>query len=109
MPCRAIPSRSCTSICFIRCSDRLKPIARRSSSAWPPVKPAATIAIRSSCSWNSGTPSVRVEDRLERRVRIAHRLAAGAAIQIGMHHLPDDRPGPDDRHLHDEVVERASA
>ena len=22
-----------------------------------------------------------------------------------MHHLPDDRPGPDDRHLHDEVVE----
>ena len=22
-----------------------------------------------------------------------------------MHHLPDDRPGPDDRHLHDDVVE----
>ena len=43
----------------MRFSDRLKPIARRRSSAWPPVNPATTIAIRSSCSWNSGTPSVR--------------------------------------------------
>ena len=39
-------------------------------------------------------------------MRVAHRLAARAAIQIRMHHLPDDRPGPDDRHLHDDVVER---
>ena len=35
---------------LMRRSERLKPMARRSSSAWPPVKPAATIAIRSSCS-----------------------------------------------------------
>ena len=54
-----MPARSCTSIAFIRSSERLKPIARRSSSASPPVKSATTIAIRSSCSWNSGTPSVR--------------------------------------------------
>ena len=26
-----------------------------------------------------------------------------------MHHLPDDRPGPDDRDLHDEVVEASPA
>ena len=48
------------------------------------------------------------EDRLERRMRVAHRLAPRAPVQIRMHHLPDDRPGPDDRHLHDEVVEAAS-
>ena len=45
------------------------------------------------------------QDRLERGMRVAHRLAPGAAVQIRMHHLPDDRPRPDDRHLHDEVVE----
>ena len=89
--------------------ERLKPIARRSSSASPPVKPATVIAMRSSCSWKSGTPSVRSQDRLERRVRIGDRLAAGAPVQIGMHHLPDDRPGPDDRDLDDEVVEASRA
>ena len=34
----------------MRFSERLKPIARRSSSASPPVKFAAIIAIRSNCS-----------------------------------------------------------
>ena len=45
-----IPRRKSSSMAFIRSIERLKPIARRSSSAWPPVKPAATIAIRISCS-----------------------------------------------------------
>ena len=36
---------------------------------------------------------------------VDHRLAAGAAIQIRMHHLPDDRARADDRDLHDEIVE----
>src|SRR5206468_8457095 len=45
------------------------------------------------------------ENRLERRMRIPHRLAAGAAVQIRMDHLPDDGPGPDNRHLDDDVVE----
>src|SRR5674476_991557 len=36
-----------------------KRMARRNSSASPPLNPAAIIAMRSSCSWNSGTPSVR--------------------------------------------------
>ena len=39
------------------------------------------------------------EHRLERRMQRHHRLPPGAAIQIRMHHLPDDRPGADDRHL----------
>ena len=34
-------------------------MARRNSSASPPLNPAAIIAMRSNCSWNSGTPSVR--------------------------------------------------
>ena len=59
IPCFSMPARSFPSICCIRFSDRLNPNARRSSSASPPLKPAATIAMRSSCSWNSGTPSVR--------------------------------------------------
>ena len=40
MPRSAIPARSRASIASIRSSERLKPIARRSSSASPPVKPA---------------------------------------------------------------------
>ena len=43
----------------MRSTERLKPMARRSSSASPPLKPAAVMAMRSSCSWKSGTPSVR--------------------------------------------------
>jgi hypothetical protein len=35
-------------------------MARRSSSASPPVKPATTMAMRRSCSWKSGTPRVRL-------------------------------------------------
>ena len=59
MPWRAMPARSFTSTSRIARSERLKPKARRSSSASPPVKPAVAIAMRSSCSWKSGTPSVR--------------------------------------------------
>ena len=55
----SMPARSFASIACIRSTERLKPMARRSSSASPPVKPAATIAMRRSCSWKSGTPSVR--------------------------------------------------
>ena len=34
-----------------------------------------------------------------------HRLSPGAAIEIRVHHVADDRTGADDRHFHDEVVE----
>ena len=100
-----MPLRSRASILSIRSTERLKPIARRSSSASPPVKPAAVIAMRSSCSWKSGTPSVRSRIGSQRLVRIVDGLAAGAAVQVGMHHLADDRAGADDRDLDDEVVE----
>jgi hypothetical protein len=36
---------------------------------------------------------------------IRDRLAPGAAVQVRMHHLADNRAGPDDRDLHDDVVE----
>ena len=50
MPRSVMPARSLRSMASIRSRDRLKPMARRSSSASPPEKPAATMAIRSSCS-----------------------------------------------------------
>ena len=33
-----------------------------------------------------------------------HGLASLAALQIRIDHLPHNRPGPDNRHLHDYVV-----
>ncbi len=38
-------------------------------------------------------------------MRVGHRFAPRAPVQVRVHHLPDDRPGPDDRDLHDDVVE----
>ena len=38
-------------------------------------------------------------------MRIHDRLAPRAPIEIRMHHLSHDGPRPDDRHLHDDVVE----
>ena len=46
-----------------------------------------------------------LENRLQRRMRVRDGLAPGAAVQVRMHHLPDDRARADDRHLDDEVVE----
>ena len=58
-PLRSMPARSFTHTAFIFSCERWKLSARRSSSASLPVKSAMTIAIFKSCSWNSGTPSVR--------------------------------------------------
>src|SRR6266851_4415413 len=46
----AMQLRNLPSILYMRSSERLKPIARRRSSASPPVKFAAIIAMRRSCS-----------------------------------------------------------
>ena len=46
-------------ITCIKSWERLWVKARRNCSASPPVKLAQTIAMRSNCSWNSGTPKVR--------------------------------------------------
>ena len=53
-----MPSMSRSRIAAMRARDRFEPIAWRSRSASPGLKPAASIAICMSCSWNSGTPSV---------------------------------------------------
>ena len=45
------------------------------------------------------------QDRLQAGVRVRDGLAAGAAVQVGVHHLPRDRAGPDDRDLDHQVVE----
>ncbi len=57
-PRRVMPSRSAGSIIAIASCDRLKPIARRSASAWPGVKPAMATATFIPCSWKRGTPRV---------------------------------------------------
>ena len=58
-PLAAIPAYSRSLSRSIRSAERLEPIARRSSSAPAASKPATSMAICMSCSWNSGTPSVR--------------------------------------------------
>ena len=45
------------------------------------------------------------QDGLQARVRVAHRLAPAPAADVGMHHVAHDGAGPDDGHLHHEVVE----
>ena len=84
-------------------------MARRSWSASPAVKPAPTMAICIACSWNSGTPRVLSSTASQLRRGVVDRLLALAAAQVGMHHVALDRPGPDDRHLDDQVVEACAA
>ncbi len=50
-----------------------------------------------------------LEDGLERRVEIAHRLDALAPPQVGVDRVPLDGPGPDDGHLDDEVIQPGGA
>ena len=45
--------------------------------------------------------------RFEDRVRVGDGLLAAAAAQVGVHGSAFDRPGADQRHLDDKVVERA--
>ncbi len=89
----------------MRSCERLNPIARRSSSAWPPVKPAAVIAISDQLLLKQRHAQRARQDRLQRRVRVAHRLAAVAPREVRVDHLAHDRAGADDRHLDHQVVE----
>ncbi len=50
-------------------------------------------------------PERALEDRLEQRVQVGDRLLAAAAPDVGVHRVPLDRPGPDERHLDRDVVE----
>src|SRR4051794_31535144 len=51
-------------------------------------------------------PERVLEDRLEQRMRVRDRLAALLAADVRMHRVALDRPGPDDRDLDHQVVER---
>ena len=82
-------------------------MAWRSWSASAGVKPATSMAICMSCSWNSGTPSVFFSDRLEQRVEVGDLLLPVAAPDVGVHRPALDGAGADERHLDHQVVERA--
>ena len=58
IPRSAMPASRRAFIAAIRSCERRWVITRRSSSASPGEKPAATTASRMICSWKSGTPSV---------------------------------------------------
>ena len=59
-PRAAMPSKSRARIFSMRAAERLAAMAWRSSSASAALKPAMATAISISCSWKSGTPSVRL-------------------------------------------------
>ena len=80
----------------MRSTERLKPMARRSSSASPPLKPAIVIAIRSSCSWNRGNTEGAFEYGGEVGMGVGHVFAPRTALEIGPDHVARDRPGADD-------------
>ena len=85
---------------------RLDPMAWRSSSASPGVNPATSMAICMSCSWNRGTPRVFRSAGSSERVQVGGLLQLLAAPDVGVHRPALDGPGPDERHLHHQVVER---
>ena len=73
----------------------------------PGEKPATATAISISCSWKSGTPSVRAQDRLEARVQVGDRLVAATPAHVGVDGVALDGAGADERHLDHQVVEAA--
>ena len=58
IPCLPIPSIRAGRSSSTRSTPRFAPRARRRRSACAGVKPAASAAIRMSCSWKRGTPRV---------------------------------------------------
>src|SRR5882724_5776815 len=104
MPLRSMPRRSLTSISCMRFSERLKPIARRSSSASPPVKPAAIMAMQQ-LLLKQRYAQRAAQHRLEAGMQAIRRLSSLAAAQIRVHHFADDGAGTNQRHLHHHVVE----
>ena len=49
------------------------------------------------------------QHRFERGMQTIGRFPALAPVQIGMHHLAHDGAGPDDGHLHHDVVKACAA
>ncbi len=85
-----MPWRSRASIESIRSTERLKPIARRSSSASPPVKPAATIAMLQDLLLEERDAERALQDRLEAGVRVLDLRPALPPLEERAHHAADD-------------------
>ena len=100
----SMPARSLISSAFIFSAERRLPSALRKSSASPPVKSAMTIAMRSSCSWKSGTPSVRRSTPLKEWMRIGNFLPSLPPLHIWVHHFANDGSGPDNCDLYYQVI-----
>ena len=67
------------------------------------------MAICMSCSWNSGTPRVLLQRRLQQRVQVGDGLLAVAAADVGVDRPALDGPGADEGHLDHQVVEARGA
>ena len=88
----------------MRSRERLCPIARRSSSASPGVEAGRFDRHAHPLLLKERHAQRAFEHRLQLGMRIGHRLEPGAPAQERMDHLPLNRPGPNDRDLHDDVV-----
>ena len=82
-------------------------MARRSRSASPRREAAGLDGDAHRLLLEQGNAKRLLEDRFQFRLRVFRLFLSLAAAQIGMDHVALDRPGPDDRHLDDEVVEFA--
>ena len=91
IPRAAIPSRSCTSISL---HPPLGPLeAHRAAQLFGLAarEPGRHHRDPQQLLLEQRHAERALEDRFERRMGIAHLLAPGPAVQIRMHHLPDDR------------------
>ena len=93
---------------FMRFSERLKPMARRSSSASPPVNSQPPWPCAEAAPETAARPAFAPAPAPARDADIRP-LASLPPVQIRMHHLADNRARADDSHLHHEVVKRLRA
>ena len=81
------------------------PIARRSSSAWPSVKPASSLASRMTCSWYAMTPYVSLSTGSICGELVLDLDAAVLAVDVVVDDAAAQRTGPVQRVQRDQVLE----
>ena len=84
-------------------------MARRNSSASPPVKSRRDHGHAQQLLLKQRHAQRPPQHRLERRMQASRLLPSLPPPQIRMHHLAHNRPRPDDGHLHHDVVETLPA
>ena len=105
MPFAVIPARILASTSRMRFSDRFEPIARRNSSASPPLKSGDRHRHRQQLLLKQWNAECALQYRFKRGMHVVGLFEPHAAPQIGIHHFADDGSGPDDSDLNDDVVE----